>query len=196
MDYREHSERANMGAMSSEWTPVDEETARVFSRYRQARKTEKELKPTMRTLAVEEMRRGASPAQLAVLTGEGAEALRRLRDEHDIPVDPRYASRAELARARKKAAPSLSATPPVTHPMGSPEWTAAKMTPAPEPPDFTDEEIRTFCDLARERATPEQLRRLERTGSTVKAADRDRAICDEAYTMGLLKDADLYPMGR
>jgi hypothetical protein len=174
-----------MAPMSSEWTPADEKAARTFSRYRQARKTEKELKPTVRELAVEELRRGASPAQLAALTGDGAEAFRRLREEHGIAVDPRYESRAELARARKKAAPTVAAAAPQSarpRPASSP-------APAPEP-DFTDEEIRSFADLAQERATPDQLRRLERTGGTVKAVDRDRAIADEAYKMGLLKDSD------
>jgi hypothetical protein len=96
--------------MAPEWTP-DEKYARDAARYKQAKKTERELKPTIRTGAVDELKRGATPAQLAELTGESSEVFRRLRDEHDIPVDPRYASRAELARARKKAAPSLSATP-------------------------------------------------------------------------------------
>lgn len=97
-----------------------------------------------------------------------------------------------------RAVASLSETPAIAHPIGSPEWTAAKMTPAPEPEsdEFTPEQLRTLADIARERATPEQLRRLERTGSTVKAVDKDQRICDEAYNMGLLKDADLYPKGR
>ena len=94
-----------MARMSSEWTPSNEETARVFARYKAARKAERELKPKMRALAVEEMKRGAMPAQIAELTGDGAEALRRLREANGIGVDPRYESRAELARARKKAVP-------------------------------------------------------------------------------------------
>lgn len=96
--------------MAEDWTP-DEEAARLFARYKRARETERDLKPQMRARAVEEMRKGATPAQLADLTGEGPEALRRLREAHGISVDPRYESRARLARARKKAAPSLPTTP-------------------------------------------------------------------------------------
>lgn len=106
MDYREHSERGTMARMTADWTPADEETARVFSRYKHAKKTERELKPTMKELAVQEMKRGASLTQLSDLTGEGVEALRRLREAHGIAVDPRYESRAELARARKNAVPA------------------------------------------------------------------------------------------
>lgn len=112
MDYREHSKSETMARMTAEWTPADDETARVFSRYKHAKKTERELKPAMRELAVKEMERGATPAQLAELTGEGPEALRRLREAHGIAVDPRYESRAELARARKKAVPPAAPSDP------------------------------------------------------------------------------------
>lgn len=90
--------------MTTDWTP-DEKYARDAARYRQAKRTERELKPTIRTGAIDELRRGATPAQLAEITGESAEVFRRIRDANDIPVDPRYQSRAELARARKAALP-------------------------------------------------------------------------------------------
>lgn len=92
--------------MATEWTP-DDGYARDAARYKQARKVERDLKPAIRAGAVDELKRGATPAQLAELTGESAEVFRRIRDENDIPVDPRYESRAKLARARKAAAPSL-----------------------------------------------------------------------------------------
>jgi hypothetical protein len=90
--------------MATEWTP-DEKYARDAARYRQAKKTERELKPAIRAGAVEELKRGATLAQLAELTGESSEVFRRIREAHGIAVDPRYESRAELARARKKAVP-------------------------------------------------------------------------------------------
>ncbi|MGW9401457.1 hypothetical protein [Streptomyces sp. NPDC055642] len=90
--------------MTSNWTPTEEE-ARTLARYKKARETEKELKPVTRTIGLEALRKGATPAQLGELTGESAETFRRLRDSHGIPVDPRYQSRAELARARKAALP-------------------------------------------------------------------------------------------
>jgi hypothetical protein len=88
--------------MTTDWTP-DAENASDFARYKKARETEKELKPRVRAAALDELRRGATPAQLSQLTGESAEVFRRIRDAHNIPVDPRYQSRAELARARKAA---------------------------------------------------------------------------------------------
>ncbi|MGW3427981.1 hypothetical protein ACWDHW_08490 [Streptomyces melanosporofaciens] len=88
--------------MTSDWTPTEEE-ARSLARYKKAKETEKELKPVIRAIGLEGLRKGATPAQLSQLTGESAEVFRRIRDTHDIPVDPRYQSRAELARARKAA---------------------------------------------------------------------------------------------
>lgn len=90
--------------MTSDWTP-DEEEARTLARYKKARETEKELKPDVRAIGLNGLRKGATPAQLSELTGESPEVFRRIRDAHNIPVDPRYQSRAELARARKAALP-------------------------------------------------------------------------------------------
>lgn len=107
MDYRECSNACDNAAMTSEWTPTEEE-ARTLARYRKARETERELKPVTRDIALVGLRAGATPAQLAELTGESAETFRRIRDANDIPVDPRYQSRAELARARKAALPDAT----------------------------------------------------------------------------------------
>lgn len=81
------------------------EAERVLGAYREVREEARALRPTMLELALRELKRGATPAQLAELTGESAEVFRRLREAHGIAVDPRYESRAELARARKKAVP-------------------------------------------------------------------------------------------
>jgi GIY-YIG catalytic domain len=89
----------------------DSEAEKQFAPYREAREEIRMLRPLVRAGAVVELRRGASPAQLAELTGDSAEVFRRLREEHGIAVDPRYESRAELARARKRAVPP---TPPAT----------------------------------------------------------------------------------
>ncbi|MFE3476289.1 hypothetical protein ACFXOI_32540, partial [Streptomyces bacillaris] len=82
-----------------------EEEARTLARYKKAKETERELKPVVRAIGLEGLREGATPAQLSELTGESAETFRRIRDAHDIPIDPRYESRARLARARKPAVP-------------------------------------------------------------------------------------------
>lgn len=97
-----------MARMTSDWTPTEDE-ARTFARYKKARETEKELKPEVRAIGLKGLREGATPAQLGELTGESAEVFRRIRDANDIPVDPRYQSRAELARARKAALPETAA---------------------------------------------------------------------------------------
>ncbi|WP_225102205.1 hypothetical protein [Streptomyces sp. CoH27] len=76
-----------------------------MARYKTAKETERELKPVVRAIGLEGLRKGATPAQLSELTGESAETFRRIRDAHDLPVDPRYKSRAWLARARKTAFP-------------------------------------------------------------------------------------------
>lgn len=107
MHYPEYSNTCHNAAMTSDWTPTEEE-ARTLARYKKARETEKELKPVTRVIGLGALRKGATPAQLAELTGESAETFRRLRDANDIPVDPRYQSRAELARARKAALPEAA----------------------------------------------------------------------------------------
>lgn len=107
MDYAEHSNTCHNAGMTSDWTPTEEE-ARTLARYKKARETEKELKPATRDIALVGLRKGATPAQLAELTGESVETFRRIRDANDIPVDPRYQSRAELARARKAALPEAA----------------------------------------------------------------------------------------
>jgi predicted GIY-YIG superfamily endonuclease len=81
------------------------EAEKLFGEYREAREEARLLRPIVLAGAVDELKRGATPAQLAELTGESAEVFRRIREANDIPVDPRYESRAELARARKKAVP-------------------------------------------------------------------------------------------
>ena len=91
--------------MTTGWTPPDE-FARAYGRYKQARETERKLKPTIREMAVAALKAGATPAQLAELSGDSPEVFRRIRDANDIPVDPRYESRAQLARARKAAKPN------------------------------------------------------------------------------------------
>ncbi|MFE9252858.1 hypothetical protein [Streptomyces sp. NPDC007088] len=90
--------------MSSDWTPTEEE-ARTLARYKKAKETERELKPVVRAIGLKGLRSGATPAQLGELTGESDETFRRIRVAHDLPVDPRYESRAQLARARKAAVP-------------------------------------------------------------------------------------------
>lgn len=88
--------------MTADYKP-DDETARTYARYKRAVKTERELKDTVRAKAVEDLRNGAKIADLAEWTGLTEEVFRRLARKHDIPVDPRYAGRAELLRARHAA---------------------------------------------------------------------------------------------
>ncbi|MFF8784754.1 GIY-YIG nuclease family protein [Streptomyces sp. NPDC015125] len=76
---------------------------KVFATYKQALEERRALEPKIKEIAVRALRRGASVNQLSSLTGLTPEVFRRIRDAHDIPVDPRYQSRAELARARKAA---------------------------------------------------------------------------------------------
>jgi hypothetical protein len=89
--------------MADDWTPEDDEDARTLERYRRAHKTERDLKPTVREIAIKEMRRGATITQLHERTGLLPEVFRRLARDNDIPVAEKYQSRAEQLRARKAA---------------------------------------------------------------------------------------------
>lgn len=93
-----------MARMTSDWTPTEDE-ARTLARYKKALETAKELKAEVRAIGLKGLRAGATPEQMGRLAGESAEVYRRIRDANGIPVDPRYQSRAQLARARKAALP-------------------------------------------------------------------------------------------
>jgi hypothetical protein len=169
--------------MTADHTP-DDETLRIYARHKRHHDAAAELKPEIRERAAKDLLAGSTAAELAKLTGLSDEFFRRIARAvgAERKREPTVGREVE-AKRQATAQPARRAAPrPAQH------------RPAAEPEqDFSPEKLRTFCDLARKRATPEQMQRLERTGSTVKAVDRDRAIADEAYTMGLLKDADLYP---
>lgn len=61
----------------SNWTP-DEEAERLYSRYRRALETERELKTPVREQAARDLKAGASVTQLAKLTGMTPEVFRRI----------------------------------------------------------------------------------------------------------------------
>lgn len=46
---------------------------------------------------------GAPPAQLSELSGVRRKSSARIRDAHEIPVDPRYQSRTSFTRVRETA---------------------------------------------------------------------------------------------
>jgi len=82
-------------------TPADPaERAKVYSRYRQALRTERDLKPIVRAMAAEDLAAGSTVAQLAEATGMTPEVFRRIARELELPVDPRYQERAEASRKR------------------------------------------------------------------------------------------------
>lgn len=91
----------------------------VFARYKALHEGERALKPEMLALADRELKAGASVGQLAKLTGLLPEVFRR------------RARSLGVERKRPPTVGKLSETPDVTHPVGSPEWTASKMTPTP-----------------------------------------------------------------
>ncbi|WP_062214702.1 hypothetical protein [Streptomyces sp. NBRC 109706] len=62
---------------SSSYTPP-ENAAEVFEQYRDALATARRLKPQVRKLAEEELRRGVTAGQLAHATGETDEVYRRI----------------------------------------------------------------------------------------------------------------------
>lgn len=85
-----------------------EEAASLFAEYRAAYETERRLRRPMKEAARRELEAGVSLKALSHATGLSQEVFRRIRDANDIPVDPRYQSRAQLARARKAALPEAA----------------------------------------------------------------------------------------
>lgn len=74
------------------------EAATLFAEYKAATETERRLREPMREAARLELEAGTSVKDLAHATGLTPEVFRRIRDAHNIPVDPRYKERAERLR--------------------------------------------------------------------------------------------------
>ncbi|SHL73996.1 GIY-YIG nuclease family protein [Streptomyces yunnanensis] len=81
----------------------DSESEKLCGEYREALEEVRFLRPIVTELAVAELRKGATAAQLSAATGMTPEVFRRLAREHDIPVAEKYQSRADLFRARTAA---------------------------------------------------------------------------------------------
>ena len=82
-------------------TPTDPtERARVYERFRRANADVKKYKPLVDAMAAEDLAAGATIAELAERTGLLPEVFRRKARKAGVPVDPRYAERAEALRKR------------------------------------------------------------------------------------------------
>ena len=158
---------------------IDPERTKTYNRYRQAIRTERELKPTVRTMAVEDLRAGATVAQLATETGMTVEVFRRLARDNDIPVNERYRGRAEKFRARVAAA----ADQPEPNERPSPEPSAAA---AADVTGLSDAQAAELAGRAFATADPQQFELL-----TVVAASGDRAVIVEALKCGALTASDV-----
>lgn len=86
-----------MGGMADEWD-LDPKAATTLAKYRRALKTQRDLKPEVRDIALDLLRRGASTEWIAEQTGETAEVYRRLARAHGIEPPAAYRSRAEKAK--------------------------------------------------------------------------------------------------
>lgn len=110
--------------MATDHTP-DEDSQRIYARHKRHHEAAKGELPAVRERAAKDLLAGSTPTELAKLTGLSDEFFRRI---------------ARAVGAERKREPTVgreveAKRPPVTHPIGSPEWTAAKMAPAPARPD-------------------------------------------------------------
>ncbi|WP_055566041.1 hypothetical protein [Streptomyces atriruber] len=85
--------------MADDVTP-DEETAKVFEKYRRHLKAERDLRPDMMARALELLRAGMGTRTLADLTGKTDETFRTLARKHGIEPPAEYRSRSEQAKRR------------------------------------------------------------------------------------------------
>lgn len=122
-----------MTTMTAHWTP-DHDTAQTFDSYREALKTERDLKPTVQALALDALKAGGTITQLSRLTGMTPEVFRRMARKHDIPVDSRYQERAEATRKR--------AIPTPADPHEATDAQAEPTTPEPTVDDMIREAAR------------------------------------------------------
>lgn len=99
---------------------INADHAKTYGRYRDALRTERKLKPEVRQLAIDDLRAGITVAQLAEATGMTPEVFRRIARDNDIPVDARYAERAEKFRSRAATATEPRERPSQTS--ATPDW--------------------------------------------------------------------------
>lgn len=153
---------------------IDPDNAKTYSRYRDALRAERKLKPDVRRLAVDDLRAGITVAQLAEATGMTPEVFRRIARDNDIPVDTRYQERAEKFRARAAASEHA---PPRRH------------TPATDNKAVKRLNAKQTAELAARAfaaADPKQFDAL------TEAVDKgDRAVVEAALNLGVLNQTDL-----
>lgn len=79
---------------------LDEETAKVFEKYRRHLKGEREMRSGVMARALELLRAGMGTRTLADLTGKTDETFRTLARRHGIEPPAEYKSRSEQAKRR------------------------------------------------------------------------------------------------
>ncbi|MDH6141126.1 hypothetical protein P3T35_003139 [Kitasatospora sp. GP30] len=99
----------------------DTKTAQLFTRYKRAVETERELKPQVRDAAEEAIRAGASNQELAALTGLTAEFFRKIATA--IGADNRRRVPTVGAEAEARLAAKAEALP--AEPVANPRRTKA-----------------------------------------------------------------------
>lgn len=78
----------------------DEETAKVFEKYRRHLKGEREMRPDVMARALELLRAGMGTGRLSDLTGKTDETFRTLARKHGIEPAPEHRGRSEKAKRR------------------------------------------------------------------------------------------------
>lgn len=162
----------------------------LFARYKAHYEGERELKPAMREMAARELKAGATVGQLAKWTGLTPEVFRRMA--RDLGVERKRPPTVGKLKSEPPAQPEPPrAAPPPRQPQRWQEPPVPR-TQQPPPAQMTDLRARNLADLARSRATPQQLQGLEQSVSHVGEDTRHFAFVAQAASMGLLTEDEMY----
>lgn len=171
--------------MARDYTPP-EDVSRTVTRLERNTETGKKLKQELHDLAVREMRAGATVGQLAKHLPWSAETLRGIARKAGIPLmrEPTVVGKKALQEAVEAARAERPAPAPRK---------AAARRPAPEPEyGGVDLVVAQACaDVAYDKASPEQILRLDQVKGAAKDGEQDYAVAEAAYKMGLVTDADI-----
>lgn len=140
---------------------------------------------TLQAEAVAHLRAGVKQAEVARITDWSREYLRRLRDTAD-----KRAAETEVEALRQQVADLQAAQKRPKSAPAAPAPRAQVTQQVREPIELTEEEFRTFADLARSRATPERLQALNTVADRAPEGDADEVVVTEAWRTGLLKASD------
>jgi hypothetical protein len=174
--------------MTNDYKPPRDD-ADTFATYKAHYEGERKLKPDMLKAADRALTGGATVGEIAAWTGLTPEVFRRRA--RALGVERK---RPPTVGKLSPAATAPAAPTPIEEPEQKPAVKQRRRAQpeAKEGRPLTDEEAKTLAELARSRATPMQLKKLEQNTEMVGDAYKDFTTVHTSMDMGLLTHEEVY----